>query len=274
MWWLLLFACTQVEVSEGPTEGTIRALSYNVAGLPEPLSSSEPVENHPHISPLLNQFDLVLVQEDFAYHDLLVADVTLPYRSRPMRIDESERGQTDGLNRFGVHPFDAELTRRRWRQCAGFLDGASDCLADKGFSYQVHTLAEGAELHVVNLHADAGGDPDSTAARADNFVQLAEFLNETAPDAALLIGGDTNCHVSRPDDRATLQTVLAALNAEDVCWALDCGEEHIDRFFFRSGGGVTLTATDWQVDRQFVHPTSGADLSDHPAIAVSVDWAL
>ena len=84
--------------------GSFTALSYNVAGLPEPLSGSEPSTNSPLISPLLNDYDLVLLQEDWVdvlaqhgarppgseavprtgYHDLVVADAPHPHRSEPM----------------------------------------------------------------------------------------------------------------------------------------------------------------------------------------------
>src|SRR5690606_18150560 len=101
--------------------GQFRALTYNVAGLPEPLSGSEPSINTPEISPLLNGYDLVLVQEDWAipdpppgppfdqfelYHDLLVADVTHPYLSEPEPIPlgtDANRPTallSDGLNRM------------------------------------------------------------------------------------------------------------------------------------------------------------------------------
>jgi hypothetical protein len=40
----------------------LSVLTYNVAGLPAEVSGSDPVANHPQISPLLNGYDLVLVQ--------------------------------------------------------------------------------------------------------------------------------------------------------------------------------------------------------------------
>ena len=46
-----------------PAEFT--TLSYNVAGLPQEISKAQPREHIPLISPLLNDFDVVLTQEDF-----------------------------------------------------------------------------------------------------------------------------------------------------------------------------------------------------------------
>ena len=60
------------EKTTGPQEFLL--LTYNVAGLPEGISSSHPRTNIPQISPMLNEFGIVLVQEDFSYHDLLVSE--------------------------------------------------------------------------------------------------------------------------------------------------------------------------------------------------------
>ena len=42
-------------MTEGPASGTFLMLTYNVAGLPDSLSSSHPSEYTPQISPLLNR---------------------------------------------------------------------------------------------------------------------------------------------------------------------------------------------------------------------------
>ena len=59
-------------------EGNFSVLSYNVAGLLEGLSQSQPSVFIPMISPLLNNYDLVLAQEDFFYHDDLSSQATHP----------------------------------------------------------------------------------------------------------------------------------------------------------------------------------------------------
>ena len=50
---------------DGTASGTFLMLTYNVAVLPDSLSSSHPSEYTPQISPLLNAYDVVVVQEDF-----------------------------------------------------------------------------------------------------------------------------------------------------------------------------------------------------------------
>lgn len=129
--------------------GSFTALSYNVAGLPEPLSGSEPATNSPIISPLLNEYDLVLLQEDWAdvlaqhgarpagaegvprtgYHDLVVGAALHPYRSEPMSspppvINTANRLPTgptlsgDGLNHLSDFRF-GDVLRVMWAVCHG-----------------------------------------------------------------------------------------------------------------------------------------------------------
>ena len=66
--------------------GELHILTYNVKGL-LPFFSTDgrdnQRENNRLISPLLNNYALVLVQEDFFYHDELSAETTHAYQSRP-----------------------------------------------------------------------------------------------------------------------------------------------------------------------------------------------
>ena len=122
-------AVTDEQASEEPS-GRFTALTYNVAGLPAGLSGSEPDVNTELISPLLNAYDLVLVQESWinpdppipgleVLHEVLVSQVTHPYLSDPapppLGSDprRPEAIVSDGLNRMSRFPFD-ELTRVMW----------------------------------------------------------------------------------------------------------------------------------------------------------------
>lgn len=252
----------------GSEQGAFVALTYNVAGLPQGISSSDPETNIPQISPKLNAYDLVLVQEDFAYHDELAAEVTLPYASIP--ATPTEAAVADGLNRWSNLPFDP-VVRTRWETCfGGLFDGASDCLAEKGFSMARTELGTRTEVTVVNLHMEAGGGPEDQAARASNVTQLLAALAQV--EGALIVAGDTNLQIeTRPEDGVLLQDLLDGAGLTDSCDALGCPEQHIDRVLLRSSDAVTLTPTAWAVAQEFV-TAEGADLSDHPAIRVDLEW--
>jgi hypothetical protein len=88
------------------------------------------------------------------------------------------------------------------------------------------------------------------------------------PEAASGVTGGG--HQLAPD-AALLAELMEATGLSDACAHLDCGDDHIDRFFFRSGELIEVLPTAWRVAGEFVDP-SGADLSDHPAINVDFDW--
>ena len=65
----LLFACTDPPASDPPveTEGTLSLLTYNVQGLPDALTDSDRpnTERMSTIAPLLEDYDIIGLQEDF-----------------------------------------------------------------------------------------------------------------------------------------------------------------------------------------------------------------
>jgi endonuclease/exonuclease/phosphatase family metal-dependent hydrolase len=255
--------------TEGATEGAFDLLTYNVAGLPEGISGSNPVANHPQISPLLNQYDIALVQEDFAYHDLLSQDAEHPHQSVP-KEPGAFPDMGDGLNRFSVFPF-GELLREAWEQCSGFVGAANDCLTSKGFSVAATELAPGVLVDIYNLHMDAGGGAEDVAARDAQTQQMLATIESRSAGMAIIVAGDTNMG---SDDEASLQMLLQGAQLEDACRVLACGENsRIDRIMFRSSDQIELSAESWRVDTSFVDG-DGNDLSDHEAVGVDFSWAL
>jgi hypothetical protein len=153
--------------------GEFLALSYNVAGLPEGLSGSHPLTNTPIISPLLNAYDVVVVQESWqtpdpnplaplrVHHELLVADADHPYKSvplpQPIYTDPRRPGAilSDGLAVFSRFPFTG-VDHDPWATC---WPSAADCLALKGFMVARTTVSPGVTVDIYDLHMEAGGDP-------------------------------------------------------------------------------------------------------------------
>lgn len=89
-------------------------LTYNVAGLPDFFSDSSPAKNTKKISPKLNNYDFIAVQEDFAYHKDLISAVKQPYIT-------SHSGNIflgDGLNFISKIPFN-DVKRITWRKRYG-----------------------------------------------------------------------------------------------------------------------------------------------------------
>lgn len=249
----------------GPDAGMMRVLSYNVAGLPDFISGSNPQINTPLMSPRLNEFDLVLAQEDFSYHAQLAADAQHPYQSTP------GGGGTlgDGLNRFSEFAFD-DFQRIGWTQCNGLVDAGSDCLTEKGFSVGLHDLGSGAEVDVYNLHMDAGGSQADIAARQAQIQQLLGTISTRSANRAIIVAGDTNMD---EEDEPDFVTLLQGAGLTDACRELACGDEYrIDRIMFRNSADVELLPISWEVDWSFTD-ANGEQLSDHEAVVVEFDWA-
>ncbi len=276
--------------SEGcPAEvgGELLVLTYNVAGLPEGLSGSHPARNTPLISPLLNGYDLVLVQESWqtpvpnplaplrVYHELLVADALHPFKSIPAthpfgtNPDRPTAILGDGLNRMSRFPF-TPVTRVPWTGCH---NSAADCLALKGFSFARTTLAPGVEVDVYNLHMEAGGDPEDDALRDAGVSQLRDFIAANSAGRALIVGGDFNLHTNTQPDGAQYARLLAETGLVDACAAVSCPSPgRIDKIAFRSGGGVTLEALSHRFETDVFVDDAGEPLSDHDALAVRFAW--
>lgn len=252
------------------TSGRLQLLTYNVAGLPEWLSPSLPSRNQPLASPLFRNYDLVLTQEDWAYHELLVQEVDHPFIATPSERESSFLG--DGLGLFSRYPMSG--TRHiAWTHCNGYLSALSDCLADKGFAVTTIWLGPFASIDLINLHADAGQSPEDAQAREQEFEQLRDFIETQEQGRALIVAGDTNLDPRSSRDMRTNERFLLQTGLQDACRALRCGSDGIDRILFRSSYPLELSAEAHYRDKRFVD-SEGRALSDHPALAVNLRWQL
>jgi len=61
-----------------------------------------------------------------------------------------------------------------------------------------------------------------------------------------------------------------------VCAAIDCGADAdvIDKFAFRSGGGVELVPLSHSFERERFTREDGEPLSDHDPLAVTFHWRV
>lgn len=253
-----------------PAEGVFKLLTYNVAGLPGVLSGSDPETNTGQVSPLLNHYDVVLAQEDFAYHADLVQSAVHGYQLGPGSPSASLLG--DGLALLSKFPvrFDA---RERWQACNGYLFAQSDCLADKGFSSAKLSVTLGADIAVINLHADAGHAEGDVAARRAGFSQLATFISHRFAGQALIVAGDTNLDQRDARDLAILDDFLLQTGLREVCQSFACQGQNLDRVLYRSSKALELRPLSWNADGRFIGQ-AGAHLSDHLAMATTFAWKV
>ncbi len=279
-------APAQVKAEE---DNTFSVLSLNVAGLPAILSSGDPATNTVKISPLLDNFDIVSVQEDFAYHDELVSEITeLVYQT-----DHSGNVPLgDGMNIFSKFPIYNEK-RVEWDESYGLINNGADQLTPKGILYTAIEIAPGYFIDVYDIHTDADCDEDSLAARRSNMIQLAEMIQEYSTGRAVIVIGDTNSRYTREGDNfetAVLETcgltdpwidlkrngdVPADGDALQDWNNLNSGDfEVVDKIWYRSGASVELTALSYDLLDTMFTDENGAQLSDHYPITATFSYTL
>ena len=275
--------------AETEEDNTFAVLSLNVAGLPAIISSSDPAENTVQMSPLLNNYDIVSVQEDFAYHDDLISEVTeLPYQTE----HSGNVPLGDGMNIFSRYPIYLE-TRYEWEERHGFITDGADQLTPKGILFTSIEIADGYFVDVYDIHTDADCDEESLAARRANMIQLAELIEERSVGHAVIVIGDTNSRYTRAEDNFET-AVLERCGLTDpwvdlVCGSVapadgdalfnydnpnSAGHEVVDKIWYRSGKNVELEAISYDLLATEFTDADGNQLSDHYPITATFAYEL
>ncbi|MFJ9020499.1 jacalin-like lectin [Streptomyces sp. NPDC102259] len=276
-------AAAPAQAATAATSGTFNVLTYNVAGLPEGLSSGHPATNTPLLSPRLAAYDIVNVQEDFNYHAALYAGDNHPYRT----ATSGGAGIGDGLNTLSDYAFD-DFERVRWNDCTG-----TNCLTPKGFTLSRVRLAEGVFVDLYNVHTNADDSDDALAARRANIEQLSDFIQANSSGNAVLVMGDTNTRYTRTGDNirtladengltdAWVQRVKGGTRPTQGADALLCPTtaptndcEVVDKVFYRGSKLLTLNATRYNNEWASFLDSAGGNLSDHFPHTVDFSYTL
>ncbi|MFI9832731.1 jacalin-like lectin [Streptomyces sp. NPDC051913] len=272
--------------------GTFSVLTYNVAGLPEVLSSAstDRETSTTAIGERIAPYDIVHAQEDFNYHAYLyAADTAHAYRT----ATSGGAGIGSGLNTLSKISYDEDdFERVGWDTCTY---GSGDCLTPKGFTFMRERLAEGVYVDFYNLHTNAGTNADDLAARADNLSQLSDFIATHSAGNAVVVMGDTNTRYTRSGD--TIAEFAAANGLTDT-WvqlirggsapakgsdALVCDQtgttvpntcEVVDKILYRGSKLVSLNATSYNNEHaKFLESGTNLMLSDHDPLTASFTWS-
>ncbi|MBB2944257.1 endonuclease/exonuclease/phosphatase family metal-dependent hydrolase [Actinoplanes lutulentus] len=268
--------------------GSFDVLTYNVAGLPELLSSAEVDRQTAHtaIGQRLGPYEVVQVQEDFNYHAYLyAADTTHAYRTPT----SGGAGIGSGLNTLSTLPYDTDdFERGDWDSCQ--LD-SGDCLTPKGFTFARTRVADGVYVDFYNLHTNAGTNAGDQESRASNLSQLTAFIASHSAGNAVIVMGDTNTRYTRAAD--TIRDFTAANGLTDAWVKLERGGvapaagadallcdaaaitdtcEVVDKILYRSSRAVTLNAVGYHNEHAGFVTSDGLMLSDHFPISTSFSW--
>ena len=291
---LSLAVCMQTKVQAqtdqaaeqpSPTPVEISVLSYNIHGLPAWIAWDEPGVRSSRIGKLLNVYDVVLLQEDFAYHALLSREASHPIIRRGNRARSKLFGIASpvcgtcgsGLTLLAHFSPNLLLTlaRQPFSLCSGWFGSGQDCWASKGILYARFQLPNRAQIDVYTLHLDAGLSDRDAAARRQQLQFVQEYIEAHSDGQAVVIGGDFNLGREIADDRVLLQEFLARLQLRNSqAWSRPFGNRPaVDYILYRSGTHVQLELLEAGVAEEFVlnGPAQKAEkellpLSDHPAL--------
>jgi endonuclease/exonuclease/phosphatase family metal-dependent hydrolase len=254
--------------------GELSILSYNTHGLPGWIAGDAPEARFPRIGALINAYDVVLLQEDFAHHEALRSEVQYGFvqRGNPSRdglhcwISCSGSGLTflSSLPREQIPRID----NVPYGVCSGWIGNANDCLATKGFQHARIDVAPGLPVRIVNTHLDAGGAPEDRAVRREQLSVLREYLEEAAPGEALIVAGDFNLDATNPEDVRLLDAFASELGLTDSGARAAPGTswEVLDYLYYRSGREIELRVLEAGEATGF--RAGDQPLSDHPALFV------
>ena len=293
----------------------LRVVTYNVDGLP-PIQNVQPLRTTEMaaIAPLLQGLHadgtptLVGMQELFyaPYYTTLTSPPTVTYPYVTPKTNDGPNFIGDGLTLMSDAAMSG-VSHVAWARPEGcFGSGGtngSDCDTNKGFLFARVTLAPGLEVDLYNLHADAGQDAGSQAARIANLIQLSNAIYTNSAGRAVIVLGDTNSLYTRDTD--AIASFAAGLGLKDA-WvesalggvvpgfgpindagcppprgtatggavnASGSNCELIDKIFFRNGTNVQIALTDYEVPLNFVNG-SGAPLSDHSPVTALFEITL
>ena len=237
-------------------------LSYNVHGLSALIAQDHPRMRMETIGPFLQDYPIVLIQEDFAYHRSL---------RRAVMPDLTFRGNESRFGFFsfflkplcgtcgsGLTAFVRENTMfvpivhgygSFGSICSGWIRKKSDCWATKGFIWVKLLMKNGVEIAVYNLHLDAGTDKSDKKARKRQLHIVGDHIARHVPmQMPLIVAGDFNSNAEE------LEPFLTLCNLKE-------GFHHgIDHIFFHTSSRGSLTFI------QGGDATGIPNLSDHRPI--------
>lgn len=268
------------------TEGEFSVITYNVAGLPEIISSAVTARasSIAEIGRRLNDYDIVHVQEDFNYNtELYGSGNRHPYRSEAM----GPVPFGDGLNTLSKFPI-SDVERVEWTDCTG-----ADCLTPKGFTRSRIEIANKVYIDFYNVHANASNYPAAAAARCKNIHQLSSYIKKHSKDNAVIVMGDMNAHYCYKSDNikellvendlydawvflnkeGQFPEAIADLPMDNILGITDTCES-IDKILFRNSDRIRLAPQYYRVPKVLFSDEQGRPLSDHHPVSLSFSWKL
>ena len=253
----------------------LRILVYNTHGLPEIFISDNPKKRFPVIGKKTQDFNISLLQEDYSHHEELssgLAKESLAIRGglggRLICPFCTGSGLTSVFNLPKNWTVDVE--NQTYDTCSGWLRGANDCFAYKGFQLIKITLPSNKRFFIVNTHMDAGKRDSDRAARKKQLEHIISTIKQRATTEALIVAGDLNLNSKNPEDVKLLENFKEELKLTDSFTGHKISKKWtiLDYILYKQGEALEFKSISVGEDESFV--TEEGPLSDHPALIIEV----
>ena len=253
----------------------LKILVYNTHGLPEVFINDNPKKRFPIIGKKTQDYNISLLQEDYSHHEELSSG--LAKKSRAIRGGMGSSFKCpfcvgSGLTSVFNLPenWTVEVENETYRTCSGWLRGANDCFAYKGFQIIKITLPSNKEFFIVNTHMDAGRRDSDRSSRKKQLEQIVSTISQRTTTEALIVAGDLNLYSKNPEDVNLLEKFKKELKLKDAFiehkiskkWAI------LDYVLYKQGSEVEFKILSIGEDKSFV--TEEGTLSDHPALFIEI----
>jgi len=266
---LLLFYCLLLPSALASEE--IKLLTYNTHGLPAIFSDDDPSKRFPLIAKEIDRYQISLLQEDFAHHELLLNN--LKEGSSAVRGNESQSTFCPFCSGSGLttisnlgKDWELEFYSEAFNTCSGWLGKLNDCFASKGFQLIRVKSPSGKQFFILNTHLDAGRHDSDRKTRESQLNQISTKVKQKLIDEALILAGDLNLKWNDAQDRSLLENFKNNLGLSDPIDGIQVerGWPVIDYILYRNGEETSFEVLERGQDLNF--QTDEGPLSDHPAL--------
>ena len=253
----------------------LRILVYNTHGLPEIFISDNPKKRFPVIGKKTQDFNISLLQEDYSHHEELSSGLA----KESLAIRGGLGGSLicpfctgSGLTSLFNLPknWAVDVENETYDTCSGWLRGANDCFAYKGFQLIKITLPSNKRFFIVNTHMDAGKRDSDRAARKKQLEHIISTMKQRATTEALIVAGDLNLNSKNPEDVKLLENFKEELGLTDSFTGHKISKKWtiLDYILYKQGEALEFKSISVGEDESFV--TEEGPLSDHPALVIEV----
>ena len=251
----------------------LNILVYNTHGLPEIFIDDNPKMRFPIIGEKTRDFNISLLQEDYSHHEELSSGLStesIAYRGGmgtflcPFCTGS---GLTSIFNLPDSWLIDVE--NETYKDCSGWLRGANDCFAYKGFQIIKITSPNKKHFHIINTHMDAGRGDSDRYVREKQLEHIVSSIKKK-DIKALIVAGDLNLNSKDLGDMKLLTQFKNELSLMDTFehTQIDARWSILDYILIKQGEDVRFKINSVGEDRSFF--TEAGPLSDHPALFIEL----